>query len=151
MVLSAHRKALATKDGWLMIQPASPAQAARFLELGGVADFYESPRFVAAKSGREKVSVYNAMLGEAAATRTTEDWLEVCAANTIPAMIVNRPADILEDPQLKETLFEERSLEGEGPYRAMKPGLRLARTPASIRRDPPALGRDTDEVLGALG
>ena len=66
-------------------------------------------------------------------------------------MRANQPTEIFEDPQLKETLFEIRTLEGEGDYRAMKPGLRFEKTPVSIRRDPPRIGRDTDEVLAELG
>ena len=32
----------------------------------------------------------------------------------------------------------------------MQPGLRFSKTPVSIRRDPPPIGRDTDEVLAEL-
>ena len=88
---------------------------------------------------------------EAAATRTTADWMKVCAENSIPVMVANRVEDIVHDPQLKQTLFETRHIEGEGDYRAMKPGLRFARTPATIRRDPPTIGQDTDEVLAEIG
>jgi crotonobetainyl-CoA:carnitine CoA-transferase CaiB-like acyl-CoA transferase len=52
---------------------------------------------------------------------------------------------------LSQTLFEERQLEGEGAYRAMRPGLRFSKTPVSIRRDPPSIGRHTDEVLEEAG
>jgi crotonobetainyl-CoA:carnitine CoA-transferase CaiB-like acyl-CoA transferase len=31
------------------------------------------------------------------------------------------------------------------------PPFELARTPASIRRPPPLLGEDSDEILGELG
>jgi crotonobetainyl-CoA:carnitine CoA-transferase CaiB-like acyl-CoA transferase len=33
----------------------------------------------------------------------------------------------------------------------MKPGLRFARTPATIRLEPPEIGRDTLEILSELG
>ena len=91
------------------------------------------------------------MMDEAAATRTTAEWMELCPANAIPAMRANQPTEIFTDPQLTQTLFEERQLEGQGTYRAMKPGLRFSKTPVSIRRDPPPLGRDTDEVLAEIG
>mgnify|MGYP001796268118 CR=1 FL=1 len=41
--------------------------------------------------------------------------------------------------------------ETQGPYRAMKPGIRFAKTPASIRLDAPEIGRDTLEILSELG
>lgn len=149
--LTPYRRALATTDGWIMVLPAGREQAAKFLELGGIPNAYESDRFLLAEAPQGRVAAYNEMLAEAAATRSTAEWLELCAAHSVPAMVANQAADILDDPQLKVTLFETRTLEGEGDYRAMKPGLRFARTPAVIRRDPPELGRDTDEVLGELG
>ena len=149
--ITPYRKPLATQDGWLMVMPANRSQAARYLELGGIPGAYESERFLTAEGAQGKVAVYNAMLAEAAATRTTAEWMAICAENSIPVMVAHQSRDIFDDPQLKKTLFQERELEGEGAYRAMKPGLRFAKTPATIRRDPPQLGRDTQEVLGELG
>ncbi|NBU27574.1 MAG: CoA transferase, partial [Caulobacteraceae bacterium] len=97
------------------------------------------------------VNEYYAMMSEAAAAHTTEEWMALGAANSIPVMRANLPADIFEDEQLSKTLFETRQLEGEGDYRAIKPGLQFSKTPASIRRDPPRIGQDTDEVLAEIG
>jgi crotonobetainyl-CoA:carnitine CoA-transferase CaiB-like acyl-CoA transferase len=149
--VTPYRKPLKTKDGWLMVMPANQAQAAKFLELGGIPDAYASERFLSSKGAPARVAVYNAMLAEATATRTTAEWMALCAANSVPAMVANAARDILDDPQLKQTLFEERTHETQGVYRAMKPGLRFAKTPASIRYEPPDVGRDTLEVLAELG
>ncbi len=148
--LTPYRKPFATKDGWLAVMPANREQSARFLALGGIADAYNSPRFTSKVGAAARVAEYNAMLAEAAATRTTAEWMALCAEHSVPVMVANRPEDIFADPQLSQTLFEERELEGEGPYRAMRPGLRFSKTPVSIRRDPPPLGRDTDEVLAEI-
>jgi crotonobetainyl-CoA:carnitine CoA-transferase CaiB-like acyl-CoA transferase len=146
--LSPDRKPLKTKDGYLAVSPANRHQSARFLELGGIPGFFESEQFHTAGKGR--VAMYNNALAQAAASRTTADWMETCEQNSIPAMRANEPEEILTDPQLTKTLFEIRELEGEGQYRAFKPGLRFAKTPARIRRDPPQLGRDTAEVLAEV-
>ena len=87
------------------------------------------------------------MMEEATGTLTTAEWMALCAEHSIPVMVANEPGQIFDDPQLRETLFEERDLEGEGRYRAMRPGIRFARTPATIRTDAPPIGRDTAEVL----
>ena len=121
------------------------------MELGGLPGAYESERFTSKPSGKEKVAEYYAMMAEAAETRTTEEWMALGAAHSIPVMRANTPKMIFEDAQLSQTLFEERELAGEGIYRAMKPGLRFSKTPASIRRDPPRIGQDTAEVLAELG
>jgi crotonobetainyl-CoA:carnitine CoA-transferase CaiB-like acyl-CoA transferase len=149
--ITPHRKPLTTSDGWIMVMPASQAQAAKFLELGGIPDAYGSERFLSSQGGPARVAIYNEMLAEAAATRTTAQWLELCAIHSVPAMIANRATEIFEDPQLKVTLFEERAHETQGAYRAMRPGFRFAKTPAAIWREPPEVGRDTLEILGELG
>lgn len=130
--------------------PANAQQSARFMELGGLPGAYESERFTSKPSGKEKVAEYYAMMAEAAASHTTDEWMALGAANSIPVMRANTPMMIFEDEQLSQTLFEERELEGEGTYRAMKPGLRFSKTPASIRLDPPRIGQDTTEILAEL-
>ena len=121
------------------------------MALGGIPDAYESERFTSKPSGPERVAEYHAMMDEAAARHTTAEWMALCAEHHIPAMRANTPEEIFDDPQLKQTLFETRELEGEGPYRAMKPGLRFSKSPVSIRRDPPPIGRHTDEVMAEVG
>jgi crotonobetainyl-CoA:carnitine CoA-transferase CaiB-like acyl-CoA transferase len=148
--LTPHRRPFKTRDGYLTAMPASAEQSARFMELGGLPGAYESERFTSKPSGKEKVAEYYAMMAEAAASHTTDEWMALGAANSIPVMRANTPKMIFEDEQLSQTLFEERELEGEGTYRAMKPGLRFAKTPASIRSDPPRIGQDTAEILAEL-
>ena len=149
--ITPHRRPLRTKDGHLSVAPANREQAARFMALGGIPGAYESERFVSRPTAAERVSEYHAMMDEAALAHTTDEWMELCATHSIPAMRANRPDELFEDPQLKTTLFEVRELEGEGPYRAMRPGLRFSKTPLTIRRDPPPVGRHTAEVLAELG
>lgn len=144
--ITPYRKPMRTKDGWLAVLPANNKQSAKFMELGGLPGAYESERFLS-KEGKARLHEYYTMMDEAAASHTTAKWLELCMEHSIPAMIANEPEQIFDDPHLKETLFETRTLEKQGAYRAMKPGLRFAKTPVSIRRDPPELGRHTDEVL----
>ena len=149
--ITPYRQPLKTKDGWLMVMPANREQAARFMALGGLPDAYESERFVGAEGAKGKVAAYNEMMAQAAATRTTAEWMELGPLHSIPLMITHRARDILTDPQLTQTLIEERQLEGQGTYRALKPGLRFSKTPATIRRDPPELGADTAEVFAEFG
>jgi crotonobetainyl-CoA:carnitine CoA-transferase CaiB-like acyl-CoA transferase len=149
--ITPYRAPFKTKDGWLMVQPASREQAARFMALGGIADAYESERFVNAESSKAKVAVYNEMMAEATATRTTAEWMELGPKHSIPLMVAHRARDMLTDPQLTQTLIEERELAGQGTYRALRPPLRFERTPAAIRRDPPEIGAHNAEVFAQFG
>jgi crotonobetainyl-CoA:carnitine CoA-transferase CaiB-like acyl-CoA transferase len=149
--ITPHRKPFATRDGWLMVQPASREQAAKFMALGGLPGAYDSERFLNAQAAKEKVAVYYEMMAEAAAALTSAEWMELGAANSIPLMVANGVRDIFTDPQLSVTLFEERELPGQGAYRAMRPPLRFSRTPSVIRRDPPEIGAHNAEIFAEFG
>jgi crotonobetainyl-CoA:carnitine CoA-transferase CaiB-like acyl-CoA transferase len=149
VALAKDRRPLRTKDGHIAIQPVSRAIAAKFLELGGLHDAYDSARYKEAQTGREKVRVYYEMLHEAALAHTTDEWMKLGDEHRIPVMRANKLDEVLSDPHLAAVdFFEVRPHASEGTWRATKPPLRFSRTPASIRRDPPLPGADTAEVLG---
>ena len=150
--ITPHRRPMKTKDGYIVIMPASQEAAQRFLELGGFPDPYNSARYLEAEGGKARVAVYYQMLEEAAARHTTAEWMAICAEAAIPAMRANRLDEVFEDPHLKAVgFFEERTLPGgAGLYRAMQPAIKFSKSPAAITRDPPRLGQDTDAVLASL-
>jgi crotonobetainyl-CoA:carnitine CoA-transferase CaiB-like acyl-CoA transferase len=143
--LANDRRPLKTKDGHIAIQPANRTTAAKFLELGGIPNPYESDRFREAQGPKQKVDVYYAMLREAATAHTTEAWMTLGQEHRIPIMRANTLDEVLEDPHLKAVgFFELREHPTEGPWRATRPPLRFSRTPATIRREPPMPGADND-------
>jgi crotonobetainyl-CoA:carnitine CoA-transferase CaiB-like acyl-CoA transferase len=146
------RACLKTKDGWIATMPSGKEGANNFLKLGGIADFYNSEEFVTAKSSKEKVALYNVAMRKAAATHTTEEWMELGAQHRIPIMRANTMDSVLDDPHLKAVgFFEVLPHETEGQWRSMKPPIRFSKTPASVRSTPRKPGADTDEVLGRVG
>ena len=145
--LAADRRPLKTKDGHIAIQPVSRAAAAKFMELGGIAGGYDSERFLSAKGGKAKVAVYYEMMREAALAHTTEEWMRLGEENRVPIMRANTLEEVLEDPHLKAVnFFQLREHATEGTWCAMKPPIKFSKTPASIRRDPPRPGQDTDSI-----
>ncbi|HEY2886200.1 MAG TPA: CoA transferase [Rhizomicrobium sp.] len=146
------RACLKTKDGWIATMPSGKDGANNFLKLGGIADFYNSEEFVTAKSSKEKVALYNVAMRKAAATHTTEEWMELGAQHRIPIMRANTMDGVLDDPHLKAVgFFEVLPHETEGQWRSMKPPIRFSKTPASVRSNPRKPGADNDEVLGRVG
>jgi crotonobetainyl-CoA:carnitine CoA-transferase CaiB-like acyl-CoA transferase len=149
VALARDRRPLRTKDGHIAIQPVSRAIAAKFLELGGLPDAYDSARYREAQTGKEKVRVYYEMLHEAALAHTTDEWMKLGDEHRIPVMRANTLDEVLTDPHLAAVnFFELHAHASEGTWRTTQPPLRFSRTPASIRRDPPLPGQDTEEVLG---
>jgi crotonobetainyl-CoA:carnitine CoA-transferase CaiB-like acyl-CoA transferase len=146
--LTSDRKPLKTKDGDIVVQSPSRAASAKFLELGGIPNAYESGRFLAAPDSKAKVATYYAMLREAALAHTADEWMELGKQHQIPIMRANTLEEVLTDPHLSAiNFFELRKHPSEGTWRAMKPPVKFSKTPASIRRDPPRIGQDTTEVL----
>ncbi len=146
--ITPHRKPMKTKDGYIVVLPASREGSEKFLELGGIPDAYNSERFLAAPDGKGRVNAYYEMMRDAAAAHTTDAWMALCAEHHIPAMRANELSTLFDDPHFKAVdFFVEREIAGEGRYRAMRPGLNFEKTPCAIRIDPPAIGAHTDEVL----
>ncbi len=146
--LSADRKPLKTKDGDIVVQSPSRAASAKFLELGGIPNAYESERFVNAPDSKAKVAAYYAMLREAALAHTADEWMELGRQHHIPIMRANALEEVLRDPHLKAVdFFQLREHPSEGAWRAMKPPVKFSKTPASIRRDPPRIGEDSEDIF----
>lgn len=149
--ITPHRRPYKTKDGYICILPASQDASNRFLEMAGIHDIYNSPEYLAAKDGKERVDIYYGFMNRAAMSKTTAEWMALCAEAKIPAMRANKLEEVFEDPHFKATgFFEERELPGAGRYRSMKPGLKFSKSPCAVTRDPPRIGQDTEAVLGAI-
>ncbi len=146
--ITPHRKPYKTKDGYIVVLPASREGSVKFLELGGFPDAYNSERFLSAPDGKGRVNAYYGMMCDAALTRTTDEWMRLCDEHNIPAMRANETKTLFDDPHFKAVgFFEEREIASEGRYRTMRPGLKFAKSPCAIRLDPPTVGQDTAEVL----
>jgi crotonobetainyl-CoA:carnitine CoA-transferase CaiB-like acyl-CoA transferase len=146
--LTVDRKPLKTKAGDIVVQSPSRAASAKFLELGGISDAYDSDRFVNAPDSKARVAAYYAMLREAALAHTADEWMELGRQHHIPIMRANTLEEVLMDPHLKAVgFFELREHPSEGPWRAMKPPVKFSKTPASIRRDPPRIGENNKDII----
>jgi crotonobetainyl-CoA:carnitine CoA-transferase CaiB-like acyl-CoA transferase len=146
--LANDRRPLKCKDGHICIQPVSRAASAKFMELGGIPNAYESERFLAAPKGG-RVAVYYAMQREAAMAHTVEEWMRLGDEHRIPIMRANGLDEVLDDPHLKAVgFFETREHPTEGGWRTMKPPVKFSKTPATIRTAPPKPGADTKEIVG---
>ena len=143
--LANDRRPLKCKDGHICIQPVSRAASAKFMELGGIPNAYESDRFVNAPKG-SRVAVYYAMQREAAMAHTVEEWMKLGDEHRIPIMRANTLDEVMVDPHLNAVdFFQLREHPTEGKWRAIKPPVKFSRTPASIRRDPPRPGQDNGD------
>ena len=150
--VNANRKPYKTKDGYIALVPYSDQQWEMFFEIGGRPGVFEDPRFSTYAARTENTSALYALIGEVAATKTTDDWLTLLVEANIPAMRFNQMIDVLSDDHLSAVgFFAERNHPDAGPYRSMLHPVSFSETPADIALDPPTLGADTETVLASLG
>lgn len=151
--VSANRRPYATLNGFIGIMPYSDAQWVTFFEIGGRSEIMtEDPRFSTYAARTANIGALYRLVGDVAATRTTEEWLDLLEKADIPAMKCNSLLDVINDPHLRGAGFiHEREHPDVGRYVAMQHPVKFSETPASIRSEPPRLGQHTAEVLRDLG
>ncbi len=145
--INPRRRPYPTQNGYISIVPYVDAQWARFFEIGGRPGVFEDPRFSTYEERTKHTGELYAIIEEVAATKPTEEWLDILARENIPAMRFNEMENVLTDPHLEAVgFFEKREHELAGAYRAMRHPVSFGKTPANIRYNPPTLGYDNDLV-----
>ncbi|MCR5874216.1 CoA transferase [Phenylobacterium sp. J426] len=148
-VINPNRKPFRTKDGWIGLLPYTDRQWDQFFDAAGFGEAVKSdPRFADyATRARHTRELYG-LIEQAAATKTTQEWLEILKPLSIPVVKTNTLEDVEADPHLQAVgFFEIYEHDAVGRYRAIKPPVKFSRTPSNIRRHAPRLGEHTDEVL----
>ena len=139
-------------DGYFILACANDGLWERACRAVGRSDLLEDPRFKT-NTGRvehrsECVEIFNQMF----LTDTVAHWVELISGAGVPCGPINRVSDVINDPQVKA-----RNMLAEVPHpnvpnlRVPASPLKLTETPASIRRAPPLLGQDNQEILTEYG
>jgi len=124
----------------------------RLMSAVGRDDLGQDPA-LADNAGRVKrVDEIDAALSAWAAERTVDEVMAVLDAASVPAGRIYTIADIAADPHYQARGMIQQVQMQDGSSLAV-PGIvpKLSRTPGSHRRNAPALGQDTDEVLSNMG
>ena len=139
-------------DGNFIVGVANQGLWERFCAGIGRPELLEDPRFktnddrVAHRA--ECVETLNAMFK----TRTMREWVEIIEEAGVPCGPINRVDDVVNDPQVNARNMIADLVHPNVPdLRIPNSPLKLAETPASIRRPSPLLGQHNEEVLGELG
>jgi crotonobetainyl-CoA:carnitine CoA-transferase CaiB-like acyl-CoA transferase len=139
-------------DGDLALAVGNDRQFALLTAEVGHPEWADDPRFATNPERVRNRRLVDGMVAEVIVTRTRAEWVEVFDRVGIPSGPINRVSEALSSTQ---TAAREMVVEMEHPVagslRMLGLPVGLSETPASIRREPPALGADTDAVLGELG
>lgn len=141
------------KDGWLLVQVAGQPMFERWAKLMGEDIWLTDPRFATDVLRGDHGEIISARMQEWCDTRSKLEAMAELEAARIPAYPVYTARETLEDPHIQAMGFlqqiEYRGLAKSAPI--VGPPFRMSRTPPSLRRNPPASGEHTDQILHSLG
>jgi crotonobetainyl-CoA:carnitine CoA-transferase CaiB-like acyl-CoA transferase len=151
-ILAAPYQAFPTRDGWINVGGANPANWERLTRLVGIPALAADPRFRANADRMKNLRELAAILSECFKKRTTREWLEDFDTAGIPAGPINRVGDTLADPQvIARDMVVELNHPKAGRTKALGLPIKFSLTKCRIRRPAPLLGEHTREILVELG
>lgn len=151
-VLVPERAPYRTSDGYVCILPYTDANWRTFFTLTGLTDLLTDHRFTDIDKRHQNMGYLHSVISEITPQRSTQEWLDLCRDNNIPAA---RPLDltrVTEDPYvIDHGVLRRNSHPTEGDYFSALTPLRMSESPVSLRKHAPMLGAHTAEVLSELG
>ena len=141
---------LPTRDGALVVAVGNDGQFRALCRALGAPELGEDPRFETNARRVGHRAELTAALEALTPGRATHDWIEVLEAVGVPCGPINTVEEVFAEPQARARglVVEQARADLETPVRSVASPMRLSATPVSYRVPPPALGQDTEAVLG---
>jgi crotonobetainyl-CoA:carnitine CoA-transferase CaiB-like acyl-CoA transferase len=135
-------------DGRFILAIGNDSQFARFVALAGAPELSGDGRFATNAERVRNREVLIPLIAALTAGRTSQDWLDACEANNIPAGPVNDLAQVFASPQVaaRGMRIDMPLATGEAVALIGNP-LKMSGTPVTYAKAPPDLGADTGAVL----
>lgn len=133
-----------TRDGWIAVSLTPVTRLAQVTGSEALAHYRDDERF----ARREEIST---ALGRVLAARTTQEWLDLFQPAQIWCAPVADYAQVVNDPQVRwNEPFLGFTHPRAGRVRVLGHPIRYDGRPLPLRRRPPLLGEDTEEILRGL-
>ncbi len=138
-----------TKNGAVAIGCLSPAVRQRMRDAVGFEDPNESASGVPQRTVNQELALkVEAMMKE----KTTEEWMEIFDAHSLPASPVRYIEELATDEQVLANGYAvDLDHEMTGPQTMAAPPLKMSGTPTAPQGAAPPLGRDTRKWLREVG
>lgn len=153
-LLVKERRPYQTLDGYLCVLIYNDKQWASFLALTGHADWFtQDPRFASIGVRTQHINDLYRMVGQAVATRTTQEWIALLGDADIPCMPLHDIDSLTKDPHLEAVgMIRQVMHPTEGAMRQIGVPVRLSGTPVLDEQKPaPQLGQHSEEILHEAG
>ncbi len=144
--------AFKTADGRINIAVASEPVWQRLAATLGHPEWVDDPRF---RTNADRVAnrpAINALVDEALASGTTDEWVARLNDASVPCGPIWSIGQALESDVVRELgIIKQVQHDLAGSIPLIGPAIEMSETPPVIRRPPPLLGQHTAEVLAELG
>ncbi|MFO0995858.1 MAG: CoA transferase [Alphaproteobacteria bacterium] len=148
---SAPYQIFPTRTGWIVLGAATQLLWERFCEIIGADELAKDPRF---ESNAKRVANHAALVPlvtDHMRRHDAEHWLDLLEKAGIPAAPVLDHEQVLNDRHVAaRKMVVELDHPVAGATKVLGIPVKLSETPGAIRRGAPALGADTNDVLGEL-
>lgn len=153
-LLVKERRPYQTLDGYLCVLIYNDKQWASFLALIGHPDWFtQDPRFASIGVRTQHINDLYRIVGQAMATRTTQEWIGLLDGADIPCMPLHDIDSLTKDPHLEAVgMIRQVTHPTEGAMRQIGVPVRLSGTPVLDEQKPaPQLGQHSEEILREAG
>ena len=141
-----------TLDGAIAVGVGSERQWRRLCVAIGLPEMADDPNYASNGARVERRAEVRAILAGRFLEGTSAAWTAALEAGEVPVGPINDVVAAFASPEAAALgMTVEQEHPAWGVIRQVGIPFRLSETPASIRVPPPALGQDTDEILGELG
>jgi crotonobetainyl-CoA:carnitine CoA-transferase CaiB-like acyl-CoA transferase len=139
-------------DGMVVIAVGNDGQFRALCGALGAAGMGADPRFVSNAARIEHRAEMTATLAALTACHDMAGLMALLEAAGVPCGPVNTVDQVFAEPQAvhRGLEIEQARADLSAPVKTVASPIRLSRTPVAYDRPPPALGADTEEVLGEL-
>ncbi|MEV6062869.1 CoA transferase [Nocardia asteroides] len=151
-MMNPDRKPYRTLDGYLGVNVYVDKHWQRFFELAGHPEMAQDPRFADIHGRTENIGSLYEFLAAQLATKSTAEWLQLLTEADIPAIAMNTPETLLDDPHMKDVgFFREEDHPTEGLLRTMAIPQTWSESTPELRYPAPRLGEHSVQVLTEYG
>jgi crotonobetainyl-CoA:carnitine CoA-transferase CaiB-like acyl-CoA transferase len=151
-MLASNRRPYRTRDGYIAIMPYTTLQWTRFIACIGRNDLAEADWVKDPVKRSANVDALYQIIADAAATKTTAEWVELMKECDIPAGRVNGLEDLFSEPHLAAVrLFEEFHHPSEGDLVRARSPFRVTTMERKPDRPAPDIGGSAAVILGEAG
>lgn len=141
-----------TADGALVIAVGNDGQFHALCKALGEPALADDPRFTGNRNRVRNRAELIPLLKGLTVARTTTDWIAVLEPLGVPCGPINTVDKVFEEPQAvhRKLVVEQARADLAEPVKTVASPFRLSETPVAYRCAPPALGADTEAVLGSV-